>query len=163
MTHWLNFITYASEYQLFKFLNMKITRTAPDVFNICELSEAELNAILTSIECSVNPVCEGLPLNFMQEVYEALYSAREKMLKYERTKKGWDKSKNYPILFGLSTENAYICIAFRGKSSLTWTLLQHDAITTPPRHKHLSTFTILLHRLHCFCALTESHWSRFFK
>ena len=66
---------------------MKITRTAPDVFNICELSEAELNAILTSIECSVNPVCEGLPLNFMQEVYEALYSAREKMLKYERTKK----------------------------------------------------------------------------
>ena len=66
---------------------MKITRTAPDVFNICELSDAELNAILTSIECSVNPVCEGLPLNFMQEVYEALYSAREKMLKYERTKK----------------------------------------------------------------------------
>ena len=57
------------------------------MFNICELSEAELNAILTSIECSVNPVCEGLPLNFMQEVYEALYSAREKMLKYERTKK----------------------------------------------------------------------------
>ena len=67
---------------------MKITRTAPDVFNICELSEAELNAILTSIECSVNPVCKGLPLNFMKEVNEKLYSAREKMLKHERIKKG---------------------------------------------------------------------------
>ncbi len=64
------------------------------MFNICELSEAELNAILTSIECSVNPVCEGLPLNFMQEVYEALYSAREKMLKYERTKKVEINQKN---------------------------------------------------------------------
>ena len=80
-------IIFTFENQLIKYINMKITRTAPDVFNICELSEAELNAILTSIECSVNPVCEGLPLNFMQEVYEALYSAREKMLKYERTKK----------------------------------------------------------------------------
>ena len=62
------------------------------------------------------------------------------------------------FLFGLSTENAYICIAFRGKSSLTWTLLQHDANTTPPRHKHFSTFTILLHRFCCFCAPTESQW-----
>ena len=80
-------IILAFENQPIKYLNMKITRTAPDVFNICELTYAELTAILTSIECSVNPVCEGLPLNFIQEVYEALYSAREKMLKYERTKK----------------------------------------------------------------------------
>ena len=42
----------AFEIQLFKFLNMKITRTAPDVFNVCELTYAELNAILTSIELS---------------------------------------------------------------------------------------------------------------
>ena len=75
----------------------------------------------------------------------------------------WDKSKNYPISFGLSTENVYICIAFRGKSSLTWTQLQHDANTTSPRHKHFSTLTILLHRFCCFCAPTESQWSRFFK
>ena len=140
-------------------------RTAPDVFNIwfrrtkgCELTYAELTSILTSNECGVNPDFEGLPLNFMQEVYEALSFERENMLKYERIKKVWDKSKNYPILFGLSTENAYICIAFRGKSSLTWTLLQHDANTTPPRHKHFSTLTILLHRFRCFCAPTESQW-----
>ena len=95
MTHWLSFITYASEYQLFKFLNMKITRTAPDEFNIwlrrakgCEFTNAELTAILASIDFSVNPDFEGLPLNFIQEVYEALSSAREKMLKHERIKKG---------------------------------------------------------------------------
>ena len=80
-------IILAFENQPIKYLNMKITRTAPDVFNICELTYAELTAILTSIECSVNPVCEGLPLNFMQEVYEALSFERENMLKYERIKK----------------------------------------------------------------------------
>ena len=47
-----------------------------------------LVAILTSMECSVNPDFEGLPHDFMQEVYEALSSAREKMLKHERIKKG---------------------------------------------------------------------------
>ena len=74
---------------------MKITRTAPDVFNIwfrrtkgCELTYAELTSILTSIECSVNPDYEGLPHDFMQEVNEKLYSAREKMLKHEKIKKG---------------------------------------------------------------------------
>ena len=77
-----------NENQLFKFLNMKITRTAPDVFNICELTYAELTAILTSMECSVNPDYEGLPHDFMKEVNEKLYSAREKMLKHERLKKG---------------------------------------------------------------------------
>lgn len=40
------------ENQMFKFLNMKMTRTAPDVFNICDLSAGELTAILTSIELS---------------------------------------------------------------------------------------------------------------
>jgi hypothetical protein len=86
---------FTFEFQLFKYLNMKITRTAPDVFNIwfrrtkgCELTNAELTAILASIDFSVNPDFEGLPLNFMQEVYEALSSAREKMLKHERIKKG---------------------------------------------------------------------------
>ena len=81
-------IILAFENQPIKYLNMKITKTAPDVFNICELTYAELTAILTSIECSVNPVCEGLPLNFMQEVYEALSFECENMLKYERIKKG---------------------------------------------------------------------------
>ena len=82
-----NFIL-AFENQPIKYLNMKITRTAPDVFNICELTYAELTAFLTSNECGVNPDFEGLPLNFMQEVYEALCAAREKMLKHERIKKG---------------------------------------------------------------------------
>ena len=82
-----NFIL-AFENQPIKYLNMKITRTAPDVFNICELTYAELTAILTSMECSVNPDYEGLPHDFMQEVNEKLYSAREKMLKHERIKKG---------------------------------------------------------------------------
>ena len=81
-------IILAFENQPIKYLNMKITRTAPDVFNICELTYAELTAILTSIECSVNPDYEGLPLDFMKEVNEKLYSAREKMLKHERLKKG---------------------------------------------------------------------------
>ena len=81
-------IIFAFEIQLFKYLNIKITRTAPDVFNICELTYAELTAILTSMECSVNPVCEGLPLDYMKEVNEKLYSAREKMLKHEKIKKG---------------------------------------------------------------------------
>ena len=68
--------------------------TAPDVFNIwfrrtkgCELTYAELTSILTSNECSVNPDYEGLPLDFMLEVNDKLYSAREKMLKHERLKK----------------------------------------------------------------------------
>ena len=88
-------IIFAFENQLFKYLNIKITRTAPDVFNIwlrrakgCELTYAELISILTSNECGVNPDFEGLPLNFMQEVYEALCAARENMLKHEKIKKG---------------------------------------------------------------------------
>jgi hypothetical protein len=40
------------------------------------------------MECSVNPVCEGLPLDYMKELNEKLYSAREKMLKHEKIKKG---------------------------------------------------------------------------
>ena len=88
MSKCLRNIIFAFKNQLFKFLNMKITRTAPDVFSICELTYAELNAILTSMECSVNPDYEGLPIEFMQEVNEKLYSAREKMLKHERLKKG---------------------------------------------------------------------------
>jgi len=39
------------------------------------------------MECSVNPDYEGLPLDFMLEVNDKLYSAREKMLKHERLKK----------------------------------------------------------------------------
>ena len=81
-------IIFTFENQPIKYLNMKITRTAPDVFNICELTYAELTAILTSMECSVNPDYEGLPLDFMLEVNDKLYSAREKMLKHERLKKG---------------------------------------------------------------------------
>ena len=88
-------IILASENQMFKILYMKITKTALDVFNIwlrrakgCELTYAELISILTSNECGVNPDFEGLPLNFMQDVYEALCAAREKMLKHERLKKG---------------------------------------------------------------------------
>ena len=80
-------IIFTFENQLIKYINMKITRTAPDVFNICELTYAELTAILTSMECSVNPDYEGLPLDFMLEVNDKLYSAREKMLKHERLKK----------------------------------------------------------------------------
>ena len=80
----------AFEIQLFKFLNMKITRTAPDVFNVCELTYAELTAILTSMECSVNPDYEGLPLDFMKEVNEKLHSARENMLKHEIIKKRFE-------------------------------------------------------------------------
>ena len=82
------FYIFATKNQQINFSTMKITRTAPDVFNICELTYAELTAILASIDFSVNPDFEGLPLNFMQEVYEALSSAREKMLKHERIKKG---------------------------------------------------------------------------
>ena len=40
------------------------------------------------MECSVNPDYEGLPLDFIQEVNDKLFSAREKMLKHERIKKG---------------------------------------------------------------------------
>ena len=58
------------------------------MFNVCELTYAELTAILTSMECSVNPDYEGLPLDYKKEVNEKLYSAREKMLKHERIKKG---------------------------------------------------------------------------
>ena len=87
-------IILASENQMFKILYMKITKTALDVFNIwlrrakgCELTYAKLNAILASMECSINPVCEGLPLDYMKEVNEKLYSARKKMLKHEKIKK----------------------------------------------------------------------------
>ncbi|MBO7558493.1 MAG: hypothetical protein J6T52_08370 [Bacteroidaceae bacterium] len=80
-------IIFANENQLFKFLNMKITRTAQNEFNICELSAAELNAILTSIECSINPDFEGLPLDFMQNFHKDLCAERERMLKHERIKK----------------------------------------------------------------------------
>ena len=66
---------------------MKITRTAPDEFNICELSSAELTAILTSIESSVHPECEALPQDFMQQLHENLCSARERMVQHEKIKK----------------------------------------------------------------------------
>jgi hypothetical protein len=75
---------------------MKITRTAPDEFNIwlrrakgCELSSAELTAILTTIECSVHPECEGLPQDFMQRLHENLCSARGRMVQHERMKKNF--------------------------------------------------------------------------
>ena len=68
---------------------MKITRTAPNEFNICELSSAELTAILTSIESSVHPECEGLPQDFMQQLHENLCSARERMVQHERIKKNF--------------------------------------------------------------------------
>ena len=42
------------------------------------------------MECSVNPDYEGLPLDFMLEVNDKLYSAREKMLKLERLKKWFE-------------------------------------------------------------------------
>ena len=86
----------------------------------------------------------------MLEVNDKLFSAREKMLKHERLKKMvWAKSKNYPILFGFSTEKAYICIAFRVKSSLTITLHHFDSYSITLRHKHCTTCTNNLHRFHC--------------
>ena len=45
-------IIFATENQFTKFDNMTITRTQQDVFNICNLTAAELTAILTSIELS---------------------------------------------------------------------------------------------------------------
>ena len=63
---------------------MKITRTAPDEFNICELT-----AILTTIESSVHPECEGLPQDFMQQLHENLCSARGRMVQHERMKKNF--------------------------------------------------------------------------
>ena len=59
MSPCLLFIIFAPDNQPIKFCPMKITRTAPDEFNIwlrrakgCELSTAELTAILISIELS---------------------------------------------------------------------------------------------------------------
>ena len=54
------------------------------------------------MECSVNPDYEGLPLDFMLEVNDKLYSAREKMLKHERLKK-W---------FELNQKNIRFCLDF---------------------------------------------------
>ena len=39
---------------------MKTNRPSANAFSICELATPNLNAILTSIECSVNPENEGL-------------------------------------------------------------------------------------------------------
>ncbi len=57
--------------------------------------------------------------------------------------------KKYPISFELSTEKAYICFAFRGKSSLTITLHHFDTYAIPLRHKLCTTRTNDLHRFHC--------------
>ena len=68
-------------------------------------------------------------------------------------------------MFGLSTENAYICIAFRGKSSLTITLHQYDSYTITLRHKHCTTRTNDLHRFHCISVRRTSrrtNHSRYF-
>ena len=69
------------------------------------------------------------------------------------------------FLFGLSTENAYICIAFRGKSSLTITLHQYDSYTITLRHKHCTTRTNDLHRFYCISVRRTSrrtNHSRYF-
>ena len=87
------FYNFAVEYQLFKFLNMKITRTAPDVFNICELSAAELSAILTTIECSAYTELDGLSHELIKELNEKLWTARESMMQRERMKKKLTKVK----------------------------------------------------------------------
>gem|GEM_PF-5266762 len=52
-------------------------------------------------------------------------------------------------MFGFSTKKAYICIAFRGKSSLTITLHQFDSYSITLRHKHCTTRTNDLHRFNC--------------
>ena len=53
-------------------------------------------------------------------------------------------------MFGFSTEKAYICITFRGNSSLTITLHHFDSYTITLQHKHCTTRTNDLHRFHCF-------------
>ena len=80
-------IIFAFENQMFKFLNLKSKSTTQYVFNFYEASNTELNDILTSIECSINPDFEGLPLDFMQNLHKNLCAARERMLKHERIKK----------------------------------------------------------------------------
>jgi len=66
---------------------MKITRTAPNEFNICELSSDELVAILSCIDCLVHPEHEALPADFLQNLHRNLCSEREKLVKRERLKK----------------------------------------------------------------------------
>ena len=46
-------------------------------------------------------------------------------------------------------KKAYICNAFRGKSSLTITLHHFDTYAIPLRHKHCTTRTNDLHCFHC--------------
>ena len=46
-------------------------------------------------------------------------------------------------------KKAYICNAFRGKSSLTITLHHFDTYAIPLRHKLCTTRTNDLHRFHC--------------
>ena len=46
-------------------------------------------------------------------------------------------------------KKAYICNAFRGKSSLTITLHHFDNYAIPLRHKLCTTRTNDLHRFHC--------------
>ena len=81
------FFTFASENHPTKFCLMKITRTEADAFSITELTSAELNAILTSIEREVHPESEGMSADFMREVHESMCAARERMVQRERIKK----------------------------------------------------------------------------
>ena len=46
-------------------------------------------------------------------------------------------------------KKAYICNAFRGKSSLTITLHHFNTYALPLQHKHCTTRTNNLHRFHC--------------
>ena len=127
---------------------MKITRTAPDVFNIwfrrtkgCELTYAELISILTSNECGVNPDFEGLPLNFMQEVYEALCAARENMLKHEKIKKRFEINQKI-IRFCLDFPLKMRIFALLSEGSPVWH--EHCSNTTQTLHRHDTNISALL-------------------
>ena len=127
---------------------MKITRTAPDVFNIwlrrakgCELTYAELTAILTSMECSVNSDYEGLPLDFMLEVNDKLYSAREKMLKHERLKKRFEINQKI-IRFCLDFPLKMRIFALLSEGSPVWH--EHCSNTTQTLHRHDTNISALL-------------------
>ena len=62
------FFIISIENQLLKFHHVKITRTAPNEFNICELSSDELVAILSCIDCLVHPEHEAMPADFLQNL-----------------------------------------------------------------------------------------------
>ena len=94
---------------------------------------------------------ESLNMCLAYEIHLSCHIDKYQIKKHylEINKKYWDKSKKYPISFELSRWKAYICFAFRGKSSLTITLHHFDTYAIPLRHKLCTTRTNDLHRFHC--------------